>query len=193
MTRAPSNTVTVGACAWLETDHIVNTKSANSARFMAPTSPRRIASALIGPLGAPLVVDPPLAEQPLAVHLHELVFVMAIAVEDRLPLRVVVAVVEPVRAPRGLVSVDLEDDVRDVVPSRARTQATLGRPRIRHLRDDVVDRLAPANLAGADVEHAVFRERGDIEIRVAKVHCEEIPRLEIFNGCAILCVAVCRR
>ncbi len=70
----------------------------NRTSFVLTDLPRGILAAFIRPLIAPFVEDRPLREQPLAIHLHQLVFIVPEPIEDAAALRVVVGVVEPVGA-----------------------------------------------------------------------------------------------
>src|SRR5688572_22873662 len=108
--------------------------------------PRGILRAFIRPFVAVLVVDAALGEQPPALRLHEIVFVVAEAVEHAGPLRIVVRVVEPVGAAPCPVAVDLDDDVGDVVAADGGTQPG-GGGRLRHLRDRLSDCLAAFDLS----------------------------------------------
>src|SRR5215208_695516 len=211
-TRAPSKTVADGVCARLAAVAAASKRSARNIRCIQPPGgsndppyvirpwalsiadwalpdlPGRVA-ALVRPFGAPLVVDPPLGEEPLPVHLDELVFVVAVAVEYTAPLRVVIAVMEPIGAAGRLVAVHLEDDVRDVVTAGRGTKAILRRPRVRHLGDDIANGFAAANFTRADVEGAVLGEGRHVEIGITKIHREQIARLQILDRHTVFCVA----
>jgi hypothetical protein len=134
--------------------------------------PGGILADLVRPLITPFVVDLPLREEPLAVNLHQFVFVVSEAVEDAAAFRIVVGVVEPIRTARRLVALDPDDDVRNVVAGGSRAESCRGR-RVRHACDHVLDGLTAGNNAAAVVEYSVLGERGDVEVRIVKVEREK--------------------
>src|SRR4030095_9937235 len=145
ITRAPSKTVTEGVCASSAADsaeklktRIVRIMMASyfcplpfafcPRRVLDPPLPGRVLAALVCPHVALFVVDSPLGEEPLAIHFHHLVLVVAVAIEHAAPFRIVIAVMEPVGTAGGLVPGDLDHDVGDVVTAGSRTQPVLGGP-----------------------------------------------------------------
>jgi hypothetical protein len=81
--------------------------------------PGWILAAFVCPFIAAFIEDLPLREKPLAVDFDQLVFIVAESVEHAPALWVIVRVVEPVGNARGLVAVDLDDDVGNIVAGGA--------------------------------------------------------------------------
>src|SRR5580704_12717427 len=149
-----------------------------------PSLPGRIRT-LIDPVGHLFVVYLSFAEQPLPFHFHQLIFVVPKRIQSRSSLRIVVAVVKPIGSASRLVAVDLNDDVRNVVPPRCGTKSrtVLCRPvRIAfgHARDHFPDRI-PAFHHRSVIQHSIFGERGCVRIGIAKVQREHVARLQILD------------
>ena len=146
--------------------------------------PGGILAALIRPLVTPFVVDLPHCEQPFPIGLNQLVLIVPEPVEDAPALRVVVGVVEPVRASECLVAVALLSyDIRDVVsggcgskPGRTAGFGILA----------IFDRLATLYQAAAVIEYSVRCEGRDIRDRDRESRARRDIALQVLNRGAIL-------
>src|SRR5690606_13808771 len=113
--------------------------------------PRRGSPRLIA-----FVVDPSFRQEPLTVHLYEIVLVVAVSADRHAALSIL-ARLPPRRAAGRTVAGDAESELRD------------GPPASWHVRPRRLDRLAADDLAVADVENAFLGERGGVEVVVLEV------------------------
>ena len=142
--------------------------------------PCRIFAALVGPFISAFVIDLPFRKTPRPVDRYQLILVVAEPVEDATPFGIIVGVVEPVGTAGCCISFDLNDNVRNVVARRGRALPG-NRLGIWHPGDYLFDRLAAFDRAAAIIKHAIFGESGGVQIRVVKVQCEKITRLQVFG------------
>ena len=74
------------------------------------------------PIGYRLVVDDAFTEKPLSINLDHFILVMAIGINYRFSLRIVVPIMKPVRLSDSLVSVDFQENIDDIVATRCRVR-----------------------------------------------------------------------
>ena len=110
-------------------------------------------------------------------------------------LGIIITVMEPVGSPESPVSLDFQDNVRDIVsPCRGVRSICVFRGRIKNrlgFLQRLSDLIASLDLVFHDIQNAVLGEGRNICIHIKEIQGKQISCLKIFDLGAVLPVAAC--